>query len=763
MTDRTKKAWRLAALTGLLAFPFACSTSQDDAAPLPTAPPAQMPSTFGLGFDPGVSLIVLGSRVSATAGAVVPGSDRRIAFVAFTSSAMPTGLVKDSVVAVDTLGSLDLFIAAIESTDIEVPGFGAMPSAFSQALMPIFQHDRCTNCHGAGAESTPPGTLDIFGTSAGGSHPGGSTPLDVNTPQRGACSECHTPDVTGTIPEWRAPLFSDAPHGSFDFRGKNAQELNTQASGFDPTGLSFGGGVEHLKTNEFIRWALETGTVQGGALAGSGPATFGAGGGLSTWRDIGPVGITHSEFGALVDAWAAGGFAATPASAVKDLIQVSVFDDSGTLTAANGTSFSPSMTFVPFAGFNSLVPSEQRVGDLYIAFSTTSTDIVPGFVNTGFTPTTNIVRVQVPVWIDRNPNGNDVITGQAVDLRVSSSPAVLVSATAADEGANYSSASASISADGNLIAFESSATNLGLVGGLAFDDNNSHFNDIFVRNVATATSDLLTVASAPPGATQYLSYNPAISPDGAVVAFSSSAYDLQLGAGVSDTNRGSDLFFAMLDADGLLTGNLDRADKATGMTQGPDGGSSRASVFHNSSTGDIRIAFESNKPLYSGPDGLSPLVMNTWLYRRVGASPHNTYLVNQGPTGAGGVQTSGDHFSMNPRITPNGRRIIFETSSRDLDSVYTDIDDNLGRDIMEARVQEFFDQGALGSPNFKLRRLSISAIGTTAARPSRLSAVGGFRLGNGDYDSYSFVSFLTPATNVDGSTNTDEVFIFLND
>lgn len=87
-------------------------------------------------------------------------------------------------------------------------------------------------------------------------------------------------------------------------------------------------------------------------------------------------------------------------------------------------------------------------------------------------------------------------------------------------GANGPSDESSISADGKLVAFDSSATNL-----LAADAK--ELSDIFVRDVASDTLRLVSRASGAGGAAANQdSFSPVISADGRYVAFASSAGNL---------------------------------------------------------------------------------------------------------------------------------------------------------------------------------------------------------------------------------------------
>ena len=94
-----------------------------------------------------------------------------------------------------------------------------------------------------------------------------------------------------------------------------------------------------------------------------------------------------------------------------------------------------------------------------------------------------------------------------------------VSIDSDESEANKASGAPAISADGRLVAFQSTATNLIAV------DANGQQQDIFVRDLQTGTTELVSVSS---GGVQgnALSLNPAISADGRYVAFYSGATNL---------------------------------------------------------------------------------------------------------------------------------------------------------------------------------------------------------------------------------------------
>ena len=108
----------------------------------------------------------------------------------------------------------------------------------------------------------------------------------------------------------------------------------------------------------------------------------------------------------------------------------------------------------------------------------------------------------------------------------------LVSVNSAGTGVgNFDSLNPSISADGRFVAFESGASNL-----VANDNNNN--SDIFVRDMQTGVTTLVSVNSAGTGSGNQGSFTPSISANGRVVAFQSAASNLVS----TDSNSQGDVF-----------------------------------------------------------------------------------------------------------------------------------------------------------------------------------------------------------------------------
>jgi Tol biopolymer transport system component len=132
---------------------------------------------------------------------------------------------------------------------------------------------------------------------------------------------------------------------------------------------------------------------------------------------------------------------------------------------------------------------------------------------------------------------------------------------------NDRSEAPSLSADGNLVAFDSAATNL-----VAGDTNGAC--DVFVRDRAAATTTRVSVDSAGDEA-DFSSVRPALAADGRVVAFESLASNLV----ANDTNSSVDLFLHA-----LVTGYTERISVAS------NGGQSECSSENVSLSGDGRTA-----------------------------------------------------------------------------------------------------------------------------------------------------------------------------
>jgi hypothetical protein len=120
---------------------------------------------------------------------------------------------------------------------------------------------------------------------------------------------------------------------------------------------------------------------------------------------------------------------------------------------------------------------------------------------------------------------------------IASSSTQRVSVGPSSVGGDGSSASPALSANGQIVAFESVATNL-----VAGDDNG--LSDVFVRDRGAGLTERVNVNDAGQPVDDDESYNPSISADGRFVAFDSFSDQLvsAVSLGGEDTNFDSDVF-----------------------------------------------------------------------------------------------------------------------------------------------------------------------------------------------------------------------------
>ena len=210
---------------------------------------------------------------------------------------------------------------------------------------------------------------------------------------------------------------------------------------------------------------------------------------------------------------------------------------------------------------------------------------------------------------------------------------VRVSMSSAGAQANKSSVYPSLSADGRIIAFRSLATNL--VRG----DHNG-VEDVFVHDLATGRTGRVSVASAGTEANASSSTS-SVSADGNVVAFSSSASNLDPG----DRNGVTDVFVR------------DRTRRQTvRVTVGPYGEANGRSEGSSISADGRLVAFRSfaTNLVAGDTNGLADAFVRDWA-RRV------TERVNVSSWGA---QANRETFR--PMLSGDGRRVGFRSRATDL-------------------------------------------------------------------------------------------------
>ena len=208
---------------------------------------------------------------------------------------------------------------------------------------------------------------------------------------------------------------------------------------------------------------------------------------------------------------------------------------------------------------------------------------------------------------------------------------------------NSASTDGAISADGRIVAFVSTSTDL------AAPDNSTD-PDVFVRDVAAGTTRLVSRAAGPSGAKANSgSAAPAVSGDGRYVAFHSDANNLH-------PDESASAFLEDVYRRDLTDGSMALVSRASGAsgTLG-DGRATAASISADGS----RIAFASTSTNLDAADTdatadifVRDLVANT------------TTLVSRA-TGVAGAKGGG--ASRAPSISADGRWVSFESDATNLD------------------------------------------------------------------------------------------------
>lgn len=203
-----------------------------------------------------------------------------------------------------------------------------------------------------------------------------------------------------------------------------------------------------------------------------------------------------------------------------------------------------------------------------------------------------------------------------------------------DGGSN----SPTISADGTRVAFGSSARNLDPL-------DKDFFTDIYVRELdATPTTILASVSADGTVKGDFYSFNPTISANGKRVAFSSKATNLD----ATDRDPNEDVYVRVLD-------DIPTTIRASGSGR----------FYHDShsftiSADGMRVAFATENSLVP-MDGYPE--RDTDVYVRELDGTGRIILVSVNPTGT----AKGNQGGASPRISADGRRVVFVSQSNNLD------------------------------------------------------------------------------------------------
>ncbi|MGZ8144244.1 MAG: TolB family protein [Methylosarcina sp.] len=210
------------------------------------------------------------------------------------------------------------------------------------------------------------------------------------------------------------------------------------------------------------------------------------------------------------------------------------------------------------------------------------------------------------------------------------------------EGNNYSNSAPSISGDGRYVAFNSEATNL-----VANDTNG--LPDVFVRDLKTGVTQRVSVNSEEVEGNYGGGSSPAISANGRLVAFSSSASNLVLG----DTNNLPDVFVR-----DLKTGETRRVSVDSVGAEG------------NGSSGGIGIDISDNGQFVAFSSYASNLVAGDNNDREdVFVHDLKTGVTKRVSVNSAGEEVSDCTFSLSsysPSISANGRFVAFSSNACNL-------------------------------------------------------------------------------------------------
>jgi Tol biopolymer transport system component len=274
----------------------------------------------------------------------------------------------------------------------------------------------------------------------------------------------------------------------------------------------------------------------------------------------------------------------------------------------------------------------------------------------------------------------------------------------------------SISADGRYVAFHSNATNLD-------PDSDDGVTDVFVRDLETNTTTLVSRASGAAGAVgDFGSNDPSISADGRYVAFHSAAHNLD-----PDSDDGiTDVFVRDLETN--TTTLVSRASGAAGTVGDLDSDDPSISA-------DGRyVAFDSDAiNLDPDSDDTVPDVFVRDTQANI------TTLASRASGAAGDV---GDGASVDAAISADGRYVAFESDA-----------DNLDDDSDDAFPHVFVRDLQASNDTTLVSRASGAAgdVGDDGSQEASISADG------------RHVAFRSAADNLDPDSDDDFLDVFVRD
>lgn len=245
-----------------------------------------------------------------------------------------------------------------------------------------------------------------------------------------------------------------------------------------------------------------------------------------------------------------------------------------------------------------------------------------------------------------------------------------------------------ISADGRFAAFQSYASDL-------VDADKNGMGDVFMYDIQSGTTTLISVNSEGTGSANSFSEYPAINADGRFVAFQSYASDLT----AKDTNKGVDVFVRDLQnrTTALVSVNKDGTDSGNNISMHPVINAEGRFVAFPSSADNL-VAADTNKT-------------GDVFVRDLQSGITNLISVNKDGT------DSGNDISIEPVISANGRFVAFTSYADDLVTVDTNgVGDVFIRDLQNgATTLVSIDKEGIDSGNGWSDHPVISADGRFVA------------------------------------------------
>jgi hypothetical protein len=229
------------------------------------------------------------------------------------------------------------------------------------------------------------------------------------------------------------------------------------------------------------------------------------------------------------------------------------------------------------------------------------------------------------------------------DLQGGVTTLVSVNSAGTASGNNTSQPHA-ISDDGRFVTFESLASNLVPSG-----DNNSNY-DIFVRDLLTNTTSLVSVSTDRTNSANGMSRYSILTPDGRYVVFASTATNL---VNIPDSNNAYDVFRRDMQTGTTALISINAAGSASGNRE-----SLGLGITYDISADGNLIAFESTASNLITND-LNGFGNDIYL-RNVVLNTTTLISKNRDETGSGNSQ------SYNPRISDDGRYVAFESLANNL-------------------------------------------------------------------------------------------------